>query len=86
MASKRMREVMGARLRGDGEEGDGAHVERGVEDVAAVGDERAAEVGIDEDILRDLPTGPLARTGQGSCAGATRRHRRRRASASLGRR
>ena len=42
------------------EESYAGQVQGGVEDVAAVGDERAAEIGIDEELLRNLPTGPLA--------------------------
>ena len=43
-------------------------VQRGIEDVAPAGNEGSAEVGIDEVLLGDLPSGPLAR-GAGTDAG-----------------
>ena len=42
----------GGEVAGRSEEGDGAHVECGVKDVAAAGDERSAEGGIDEERRR----------------------------------
>ena len=52
--------MTGDRLRGFGEKSDAAQVERGVEDIAAAGDDGAAKIWVDEELLRDLPTGPLA--------------------------
>ena len=46
------------------EEGNASQVECGVEDVSPVGNEGAAEVGVEKVLLGNLPTGPLARFGQ----------------------
>jgi hypothetical protein len=69
-----------------GEEGDGAQVQRGVEDVAPVGNERAAEVGIDEELLRNLPTGPLAGLRRAAAAGTASASAAHRAGSPAGRR
>ena len=53
----------GRKVARHGEKGDAAQVESRVEDIAAIGNERAAEVGVDEELLRNLPTGPFARRG-----------------------
>ena len=61
MASKRMREVIGAMLRGEVRKVGSHQIQRGVEDIAPAGNERAAKVGIDKVLLRNLPARPLAR-------------------------
>src|SRR5579863_4502675 len=53
----------GSEVAGLGKEGDRAGIQGGVENIAPAGDEGSAEIGIEEILLRDLPTGPFTRMG-----------------------
>src|ERR1700735_1809492 len=45
------------------EKGDSAQIERGVEDIATIGNERAAKIRIDKEFLRNLPACPFTSGG-----------------------